>query len=152
MKAIFPLGLPLLESDKSITSSCNNDAVCIISTISANRRCLGNISSCPCELSLSPGLLCPLIIGNLSIGLDKGSNITLGFIPCKIANGDNESSIDFPAMVLFCFVGVPLKLFCSVTSIVSIGILFLSSRGIFSNALDKIKTINGRTFFPSASK
>ncbi|KAH3684558.1 hypothetical protein WICPIJ_004448 [Wickerhamomyces pijperi] len=43
LKAMLPLGLLRRESELSITSSCSNEAVWIISTISARRLCFGKI-------------------------------------------------------------------------------------------------------------
>ncbi|KAH3659275.1 hypothetical protein OGATHE_006159 [Ogataea polymorpha] len=141
LNATFPESLPRRESEKSITSSCSNDAVWIISVISANRLCFGRMPFCA-----SFALYCSLSI----IGLDNGFRMMLGLIPWSTRSGLIESSGFWPANENA--FGVPLNSSCSLTSYGSIAMRVLSDSGILASALDSSSTISGRTFLPSASK
>ncbi|KAH3669463.1 hypothetical protein OGAPHI_001584 [Ogataea philodendri] len=141
LNAMLPESLPRRESEKSITSSCSNDAVWIISAISASLRCFGRI-----PLARSFSRYCSLLI----MGLDNGFRMMFGLIPCSTRNGLIESSGFCPANENA--FGVPLNSSCSLTSYGSIAMRVLSDSGIFARAFESSRTINGLTFLPSASK
>ena len=80
---MFADGADLRESEWSITSSCNNDAVCISSVISANLRCEGRISESP-----------DLYIAS-SVAVKGAHSAADGFASLSRGGGDMAVSIPF---------------------------------------------------------